>query len=612
MRIQCSNCQAINAIEPGERGIDFACGRCEQTITAPETSLARGVVLGDFVLIEAVVKRTHETDFLAQQISLERPAVVKVMNPELSAKSEFIQEFLAAARQLSRLCHPNICPLYAIGREDDVFYLARESGPATSLKHNLLTRGVMTWQEAVPVMIDVARALDFAWETQQTMHYNLKPDYIMVGYAAGSKLCDVGLAGVDPEGDSERIIGTPQYLAPERIVGMDGDNRSDLYSLGVSFFFTITGEFPFVGESTNEIVSKHLEEFPRPANQVVSDIPTHVCSIIDMLLEKNPHDRYQTGNMLIEDLEAVARGQVPAHAMKGARISPSQDQYAAINSPMRPGTLRVHVGPDQTGTALQANAESERSTVIKVTKGDVVHADSPPAKAGIPTDAKAPLNRATAEPAAEAPPAFAAPGEPPPAPAAPAPVPAAESAEDASPTIPTAPADGTARIPITPEIPESMAPPSAEAAPAPPAPAEAAPAEPTPAPPAPAEAAPAEAAPAPPAPVEATPAEAAPAEATPAAPAPAEAAPAPPGQPAAPTSSGTHHDPKEPLPAIVGDDDDDDDDVAPDPPPAAEPGTPPAEPKKKKKKKRKTMFGANKGKPLHTRTKKKRKPADGE
>ncbi len=460
MRVQCSKCRALNAFEIGDLNSEFACGRCQEPMRTPAEVAAPGVAFGDFILREQLVKRTHETDFIADQVSLQRPAVVKVLNPELSSKQAFITQFFTAARESAKLCHPNISPIYTVGCEEGIYYLVHELGEATTLKRNLLDKGVMTWQGAAQVVIDIARGLDFAWSEKRLMHCNLKPDYILVGYKGGSRLCDAGVAGLDPEEDSERIIGTPQYLAPERIVGMGGDNRADLYSLGVTFFFMVTGEFPFMGDSTNDIISKHLQEFPRQANQVVAEIPQNICGVIDMLLEKNPNNRYQTGAMLGEDLQAILQGGPPPHAAKRGQVVPSSATVLnAQEAPMKPGTLRVRTeDAGKTGHNLRSNANSEKSTVIKVTNtGQLAKVTEAPAPAlaikveppnSEPTTAPA---VAEAQPPAPVPVAVAAPAPAAPAPAAPAPAAPAPAAPAPAAPAPAAPAPALA-IKIAPAV----------------------------------------------------------------------------------------------------------------------------------------------------------------
>ena len=379
MRFQCPFCQAVNAIETADYGGEVGCGRCQKAVTAPANLSMPGVILGsDYVLREPLVKRSHETDFLAHQLSLERPVAVKVLNPELCRNKRFTDEFLKAARKCAAIFHPKACPVYAIGREEGVIYLVREAGDGVTLKQKLLSEGVMEWRQAVTVAADVAEALDYAWTTAQVMHFNLKPDYIMVSRSGSAKLADLGLAGIDPNENPDRIIGTPQYIAPERIVGLEGDNRADLYSLGITFFFTATGEFPFVADTTEQLITKHLQEFPRPANQIVPDIPPQICSIIDMLLEKNPNNRYQSGALLIEDLTAVLRGDKPKHCMKGGTITllpdaPKVEQHA----PIRPGTLKVRTESASSTRpgVLQASSAAERSTVIKLTRDGAIRVE---------------------------------------------------------------------------------------------------------------------------------------------------------------------------------------------------------------------------------------------
>ncbi len=429
MRIECPHCQAINTLGTEDLGREISCGHCSEVVQAPDSYLTEGVVFGDFVIREQLVKRSHETDFLCDQLSLGRPAVVKVIDPELCLNEDFVTEFFQCARQAARLFHPKICPIYLVSHEDGIYYLAREAGffgTCENLKQNLLIEGVMEWREALGIIADVAEALDFAWNELGLVHFNLKPDYIMVSKDGQGRLADIGFfsaLGLSPGGSHEGIIGTPQYIAPERIAGTGADNRSDLYSLGICFYFMITGEFPFNAPTSEEIIAKHLHQFPGPANHIVPEIPGQVCSIIDMLLDKNPDSRYQSGAMLIEDLRAVADGGAPPSAVRGGNVAPVA--VVAAPSPRAPAGQERGIGagtsPDINKGTLKIQVDSEPSAAIKVARpvefpGQIavpvarVPAPAPPPPKPTAYDPHSPIPAITGAPAPRPPPA------PPPAP----------------------------------------------------------------------------------------------------------------------------------------------------------------------------------------------------
>jgi serine/threonine protein kinase len=336
-----------------DAGSAVACGRCSKEIQSPKDQCSPTAVLGDYEIISSHVRRSNETDFLAEQISLHRQVIVKIVHPNLSGNQHFIDSFIDVSRKMSTFSHPNLCAVHAIGREENLLYVARENGEGTTLKERLFDEGILDWRAATEIVCDVAAALEYAWKKSGIIHMNLKPDYIVVGKDNWAKVADIGLAGLDPDPNSERIVGTPQYISPERVVGIDGDHRSDLYSLGITFYFMMTGEFPFSARSTEDIISKHLQELPRPASQLNPDIPPKICAVLDMLLEKNPNLRYQLGQQVISDLRAIVRGDMPEHAMAGAgsissiSLEPPGMFTSTDSCTIKPGTLKVRVAEEK-------------------------------------------------------------------------------------------------------------------------------------------------------------------------------------------------------------------------------------------------------------------------
>ncbi len=367
MRFRCPHCRSVNVLEQEDAGTTIGCGACEKDMEIPESLLAPGIVFGDFAIKEIQVSRSHEKDFVAEQMPLGRDVILKVIEPELSQKEEFAKAFITAARKASKVHHPMLAEIHAIGKEVGILYLARDIGSGLTLKQKLVNSGVLQWRKAAQVVCDIAEALDHAWEEAELTHLNLKPDFINVTKRGRAQLADVGMAALDPDPDSEKITGTPQYISPERIVGLDGDIRSDLYSLGITFYFMITGDFPFNAASTSDIISKHLKEFPKPPNKIISDIPPEVCSIVGMLLEKNPNLRYQNGAMLVQDLQAVLHSEAPKHVIKAGNLSPSATGTSLKSvgkgrgNELKPGTLKVRLEGDDRATPVQRSGATEEA-----------------------------------------------------------------------------------------------------------------------------------------------------------------------------------------------------------------------------------------------------------
>jgi serine/threonine protein kinase len=358
MRYKCENCSAVNVMAANDEGGEVACGRCKQMLVIPNSSLAPGVVYGDFAIEETMVKRSQETDYKATQLSLNRTVVLKIVDDALSGNQEYAKLFVNASRKASTLSHPFLCQTIGVGRENGKYYLAREVGGEQSLRDLLVKEGAIEWTRAARMACDLAQALDYAWTVGELAHFNVKPDYVVVCGDDHARLADVGLAGINPDPESDRIIGTPQYISPERIVGLDGDTRSDLYSLGVTLFYMVTGDSPFDANSSSEFIDCHLNCTPRNARSLAPDLPGTLCDVLTVLMNKNPNMRYQTGARLVSDLQAVLAGSAPTFAVQSLRaegLQVSDDQVTVTTET---------ITPPKPKTAIPADDDSQTSSAI--------------------------------------------------------------------------------------------------------------------------------------------------------------------------------------------------------------------------------------------------------
>ena len=261
MRFECENCKQIVTIDDSEDGNPVGCGGCGKILVVPESRFAPRAVIDDFVIRETLGSGGMGTVFLAHQMSLDRPVALKILMDEFSQNSEFIKEFVREARSAARLIHPNIVQSYAVGHDSGVYFFAMEYVPGKTLKDLLDEHGKLPVQKAVKITSQIAEALDFAWTNQQLVHRDIKPDNIILSQREEAKLADLGLARTAQEtsDDDEEVMGTPQYICPEQLLGQPMDVRGDIYSLGATLFHALTGKFPFEGNSAAEIARKHLK-----------------------------------------------------------------------------------------------------------------------------------------------------------------------------------------------------------------------------------------------------------------------------------------------------------------------------------------------------------------
>lgn len=311
MRFQCPFCSGLVTVDNSDMGTDVQCAHCSQAVPVPSSRIATGAVIADFIILEELGKGGMGTVYLSHQMSLDRPAALKVLNEKYANDSEFITGFIKEARAAAKLNHPHIVQAYAVGEDDGVFYFAMEMVDGRAMKQVMQENGIISIKKAVNIISEIVDALDYAWKEQKLIHRDIKPDNIMLTTKGRAKLADLGLARV--EGDSEdadkdEVLGTPQYISPEHLTGAPMDIRSDIYSLGATFYQFVTGRFPFEGKTAVEIVKKHLEKPLIPPNRINPKVPEPVSKIIQKMMVKNIKGRYQDAENLIDDLRLVRRG----------------------------------------------------------------------------------------------------------------------------------------------------------------------------------------------------------------------------------------------------------------------------------------------------------------
>jgi serine/threonine-protein kinase len=288
----------------------------EQLAAIQRGSVKDTKALGDFELLAKLGEGGMGTVYKARQKHMDRVVALKVLNPMLAKNKDYIPRFYREARHAAKLTHINIVSAYEVGEAQGFHYLAMEYVEGKSLDHIIEEKKIIPEAEALNISIQVARALGHA-EKHGLIHRDIKPENIIITKGNIVKLIDLGLAKsvYDEETSLTKtgsVIGTPHYIAPEQAKGLrDVDIRADIYSLGATLYHMVTGAPPFQSDSSMAVITKHINEKPVPPVRRNPAISESISRVIERMLEKNPYDRYQTAQELLEDLQSVKEGKDP-------------------------------------------------------------------------------------------------------------------------------------------------------------------------------------------------------------------------------------------------------------------------------------------------------------
>lgn len=263
--------------------------------------------------------------YKARQISMNRIVALKVLHEKWVNDDEFRKRFLLEARLVGRLSHPNLIQVFDIGRHRNTFFYSMEFVDGETVESILDREGALDPLRAVEIVLQIARALQYLAE-HKIVHRDVKPGNIMVTRSGIAKLGDFGFVQssldsvLSPAGE---VLGTPDYISPEASLGeKDLDYRSDLYSLGASFYHMLGGEPPFRG-TASEVMDAHIHKEPTPLEEIRPMLPRKAIAIVEKLMAKKREERYSQFVELFEDLEQL-RAELLAEAPPSAPRSEDQ------------------------------------------------------------------------------------------------------------------------------------------------------------------------------------------------------------------------------------------------------------------------------------------------
>lgn len=268
-----------------------------------------GQSLGGYEIHETLGRGGMGKVYRARQLSLNREVAIKMLSPRLRRDAKFRELFIREARAAGALNHPNVLQVYDVVEEGDLCFYSMEYITGGTVE-DLINKGEVSLEQTLGIVRDAAQGLEYA-EQKQIVHHDIKPQNLMITELGSIKISDMGLALSLEEssmGKGSGLIGTPHFISPERILKKEQDIRSDIYSLGCTFYMILTGKTPFHGNTVKEILRKQLKEEPTPVREVRSDVPETVERIIQRMMSKSPEDRHPSASDLLEDLQGLRLG----------------------------------------------------------------------------------------------------------------------------------------------------------------------------------------------------------------------------------------------------------------------------------------------------------------
>lgn len=267
--------------------------------------LKEGIFLGKrYEILERVGSGGMADVYKGKDHKLNRYVAVKVLKSDYRSDEIFIQKFLSEAQAAAGLMHPNVVNVYDVGQDRGLYYMVMELVEGITLKDYIEKKGQLSANETISISIQMATGIQAAHD-QHIIHRDIKPQNIIISIDGKVKVTDFGIARATTSTQtiSTNVMGSVHYTSPEHAKGGNVDEKSDIYSAGITMYEMITGHVPFDGDSTVSVAIKHLqEEIPSPVKEV-PEIPYSLECIILKCTQKNAERRYQNCQELIMDLK---------------------------------------------------------------------------------------------------------------------------------------------------------------------------------------------------------------------------------------------------------------------------------------------------------------------
>ncbi len=320
-----------------------------------------GEFLGDrYEILEKIGSGGMADVYKARCHKLNRWVAIKVLKPEFCNDKNLVSRFKVEAQAAAGLSHPNIVNIYDVGDEGDIHYIVMELVEGITLKEYIEKKGRLEIRESIGITIQIAQGIGAA-HAQHIIHRDIKPQNVIISRDGKVKVTDFGIAkAASSDTINSEAVGSVYYFSPEQARGGYCDERSDIYSLGITLYEMLTGRVPFDGETTVAVALAHLQTEMTPPRQIEPMIPVSLEKIILKATQKKPERRYASAEELIADL-------------RKALVMPEEDFVKVV--PLNNTSPTVLISEDEISKIRQSSksipiAEEDDEEVIPVKSKD--------------------------------------------------------------------------------------------------------------------------------------------------------------------------------------------------------------------------------------------------
>lgn len=334
-----------------------------------------GHILGNrYEVIEKIGGGGMSIVYKAKCKLLNRFVAVKILRPEFTQDEEFVKRFRIEAQSAASLSHPNIVSIYDVGNDNGTYYIIMEYIDGITLKEYIDSKEELPWREAVNIAIQIGSAIDQAHKNH-IIHRDIKPHNILLTKDGVAKVTDFGIARAVSSSTITMVgstIGSVHYFSPEQARGGFVDEKSDLYSLGITLYEMVTGRLPFDGETPIAVALKHIQIDAEQPIELNANIPKALNDIIMKTIKKEQNKRYQSATEVLSDLSMVLKNPTGDFVVPtGLEESPTR-RINTVGTENSDGREEYLIKDDGKGKVKKTKKNDKVTIVLAITTGLVL------------------------------------------------------------------------------------------------------------------------------------------------------------------------------------------------------------------------------------------------